>query len=126
MIDITKLKTEEKESLVRQRYHQIENSLDERSRRMFAATEAQSLGYGGNVIVSRAIGISVETIARGQRELREIEEGGNIALAPGRVRKKGGGRKRKSDEPELLKTLREIVESGISVAVDGPQPKASD
>ena len=111
MIDITKLKTEEKESLVRQRYHQIENSLDERSRRMFAATEAQSLGYGGNVIVSRAIGISVETIARGQRELREIEEGGNIALAPGRVRKKGGGRKRKSDEPELLKTLREIVES---------------
>ena len=111
MIDITKLKTEEKIRLVSQRYNQIESSLDERSRRLFAATEAQSLGYGGNVIVSRAIGISVDTIARGRRELTEIDEGKSDMLAPGRVRKNGGGRKRKSEEPGLLKTLREIVES---------------
>ncbi len=111
MVDITKLDTEEKERLVRQRYRKIANSLDERSRRLFAATEAQSLGYGGNVIVSRATGLSVETIARGRKELKRIEEGKEEVLAPGRVRRKGGGRKRKADEPGLLQTLREIVES---------------
>jgi hypothetical protein len=110
MTNITKLETEEKIRYVRGRYQQIQNSLDERSRRLFAATEAQSLGYGGNTIVSRAIGINVATIARGRQELKEIEERRGDLLEAGRVRKKGGGRKRKADESGLLQTLREIVE----------------
>jgi hypothetical protein len=113
MIDITRLDIEEKEQLVRQRYNQIASSLDERSRRLFAATEASSLGYGGIAIVCRALNIARKTIDRGLWELKGIEEEkrDDLELEPGRIRRKGGGRKRKAEAPGLLEALREIVES---------------
>ena len=55
--------------------------LDERARRLVAANEAQSLGYGGVCAVQRACGMSRVTIAKG---LREIAEG--IPLPEGRIR----------------------------------------
>jgi hypothetical protein len=111
MTDITKLETEEKIRYVSRRYQRIKKSLDERSRRLFAATESQSLGYGGDTIVNRATGISVATVAKGRRELKEIEESKSDILETGRVRRKGGGRKRKAEEWGLLQPLRELVES---------------
>ena len=41
----------------------------ERSRRVWAATEAQAIGYGGTAMVARATGIAASTIQRGLREL---------------------------------------------------------
>jgi hypothetical protein len=41
----------------------------ERSRRVWAATEARAIGYGGIALVERATGISRATIQRGIREL---------------------------------------------------------
>ena len=111
MIEITKLKKEEKVAYVSRRYRRVASSLDERSRRLFAATESQSLGYGGDTIVSLATGISVATVAKGRQELIEIEESKSEILEAGRVRRRGGGRKRKAEESGLLQTLREIVES---------------
>jgi len=61
----------------------------ERSRRVWAATEARAVGYGGIALVERATGISRSTIHRG---LRELEVG--ATLAPERSRKTGAGRKR--------------------------------
>ncbi len=111
MVNITKHKKEEKIEYVSRRYNQVASSLDERSRRLFAATESQTLGYGGDTIVNLATGISVATVAKGRQELKEIEESKGEILEAGRVRRRGGGRKRKAEEPGLLQTLREILES---------------
>jgi len=62
--------------------------LDERTRRLMAASEAQSLGYGGISQVRRACGLSRKAIAKG---IQEIAEG--TAPPPGRVRRPGAGRK---------------------------------
>lgn len=61
----------------------------ERSRRVWAATDAQAIGHGGIAVVERATGISRATIQRGLRE-RESGE----PLAPERTRQRGAGRKR--------------------------------
>ena len=45
--------------------------LNERSRRMLAATEALGIGYGGVSLVSRACGLSRVTITKGISELAE-------------------------------------------------------
>ena len=80
--------------------------LNERSRRLWAATEARALGHGGIAVVERATGISRSTIQRGLREL----ESGEV-LDPDRVRRPGGGRKRAVDKDEtLLSDLDALVE----------------
>jgi hypothetical protein len=60
--------------------------LDERARRLFAASEARQLGHGGVSMVSRACGLSRVTITKGLRELDDMP------LSAGRVRRVGGGR----------------------------------
>jgi transposase len=93
-------------ALIRRKYQQLRHSLNERSRRVWAATEAQALGYGGASVVARATGISRSTIMRG---LREMEEGGDAQ--PGRVRRPGGGRKRVEEvDPGLSVALESLVE----------------
>ena len=62
--------------------------LDERTRRLMAASEARALGYGGVSLVHRACGLSRLAIAHG---IRDIEEG--TALLAGRIRRPGSGRK---------------------------------
>ena len=62
--------------------------LDERARRIMAASEAMSLGHGGVSIVSRACGLSRNVIHKG---IGEIQQG--VTLPVGRVRRVGAGRK---------------------------------
>jgi hypothetical protein len=70
----------------------------ERSRRLWAATEAQALGYGGIAGVARATGLAAATISRGLAEL-----GAGAPLPVDRVRQPGGGRKRATThQPTLL------------------------
>jgi len=45
--------------------------MDERSRRLFAATEALALGYGGVTTVATVTGIARSTINRGITELKD-------------------------------------------------------
>ena len=56
MIDIAPIKA---------RFEALAPILDERGRRLFAASEARAAGHGGVVAVSRAIGIARSTIGRG-------------------------------------------------------------
>src|SRR5882724_11188664 len=66
----------------------------------------RALGRGGISAVARATGISEETIRRGVRELERGEH-----LAPGRVRRPGGGRKRLTHtDPTLLADLEGLVD----------------
>ena len=79
--------------------------LDERTRRIMAANEAMTLGYGGVSAVREACGLSRKAIAKG---IEEIKSG--TVLAPGRVRREGAGRKAiTAGDPKLLDTLDRLV-----------------
>ena len=102
----------ELEAKIRARYERIQGSLNERARRLFAASEAVAHGWGGIAAVFRATGIAPRTIGAGIRELREIEEGREPAELRGRVRRPGGGRKKAKDkDPGLLPELKRLVEA---------------
>ena len=74
--------------VIRVRFVFLSPHLDDRARRLFAASEARAAGYGGVAAVSRATGVAASTIGRGLRELAAA-----IGLEAGRVRRPGGGRK---------------------------------
>jgi hypothetical protein len=69
--------------------NRLVQTLDERNRRQFVGLWATHLGRGGVQQMARITGLSRTTILRGQRELADA-----AAVAPGRVRAAGGGRKR--------------------------------
>jgi transposase len=92
---------------VRRKYRSLEAHLNERTRRLWAASEATVLGHGGVSLVAEAIGVERNTIMAGIRELA-----GTLESAPqGRVRKTGGGRKKLAQKDDtLLKDLEDLVE----------------
>ena len=89
-----------------QKFHVMWPVLDERARRVVAATEALSLGYGGVSLVSRASGLSRQTITQG---IREIKAG--LSDLSGRVRRPGAGRKPIAvSDPTILSSLEAIID----------------
>ena len=94
------------ERLIETKYKMLLTSFTERTRRLWAATEARMAGRGGFAAVVRATGISPTTLAKAGRELGERDP-----LPPERVRRSGGGRKRtESLDPDVLPTLERLVE----------------
>lgn len=90
---------------LRRKFLDVWSLLDERSRRLMAASEARSLGYGGVSKVRRASGLSRKAIVKGMREI----SGGNTM--PGRIRRPGAGRKKITEsDPKLLASLEHLVE----------------
>ena len=91
---------------IRTKYHYISFCLNERSRRMWAATEAKSFGRGGITVVSEGTGIDPKTIRKGLLELDEKQR------APAnRIRRTGGGRKKLTKtHNNLLDDLESLVE----------------
>jgi len=83
------------------KYNLIKNEFDERSRRLWAASEAVAIGHGGISAVARATGIAESTIRIGKRELKEKPPKA-IELASRRIRRKGGGRKNLTDHDNAL------------------------
>ena len=96
--------------LLRAKFESLAPVLNERARRIWAATEARAAGYGGITWVSRATGISYSTIVRG---IKELESG--QTTQPGRIRRTGGGRKKNlQKDPTLLADLEGLVEPTAS------------
>ena len=82
--------------------------LDERTRRIMAASEAKALGYGGVSLVRRACGLSRKAIAKG---ICEIQEGSTVTQGEGRIRKPGAGRKPITvTDPQLVTALEELID----------------
>jgi hypothetical protein len=73
--------------MIRAKYVALEGVLDERARRLWAATESRTVGYGGDAVVASATGLARATIRAGREELKK----GDIVV--GRQRRLGGGRK---------------------------------
>jgi len=83
------------EKQVARRFALLASEMDERMRRLFAAAESLTIGYGGVSIVSRATGVSRHAIDAGVEELKQARRLGKRGdAAEGRIRKKGGGRKK--------------------------------
>ena len=94
------------ESKIAERFEGLGPELNERQRRIWAATEARSLGRGGIAAVARATGISEDTVGRGIKELRA-----GVRLEPGQVRRRGAGRPALTvSDPTLLGDLERLVD----------------
>jgi hypothetical protein len=78
------------EAAVRQRFAKLKMTLNERQRRLWAAAEAKSAGYGGVSLVHRATRISRRAIHAGLKELPAKRD----ALPLQWVRRPGAGRSR--------------------------------
>src|SRR5215467_1668141 len=97
------------EAVIREKFVVLAPVMDERTRRLWAATEAKALGHGGPTLVARARGISRSTLHLG---LRELEHAASRPLTHGHgVRRPGGGRKALTEhEPTLVTPLAALVE----------------
>ena len=94
------------EQVIREKFQQLRPILNEQQKRLWAATEAMHLGYGGVSIVQRATNLSRSTIHIGINELQQGLSKQQIE----RVRSKGGGRNSIEETyPQLLTELQELL-----------------
>jgi len=90
--------------------------LDERQRRLYAATEAKRLGWGGMRRIELITGMDWRGIRRGMNELAA----GESALPPGRVRESGGGRPTiEQSKPGIKAALQALVEGDTAGDPEG-------
>jgi len=95
---------------IRQKYLALSPVMDEHMRRLWVATEASALGWGGVTAVSLATGVTRNTIAAGLRELerRRAHSEENLAV---RIRRPGAGRKLLTEtDPGLQQALDVLVD----------------
>jgi hypothetical protein len=97
------------EAVVREKFVALAPVMDERTRRLWAATEAKALGHGGPTLVARATGIARSTLYLG---LHELEHPGRGPVPQGHgVRRQGGGRRALTEQdPTLVTALEALVE----------------
>ena len=92
---------------IKRRFELLARYLDERRRRLWAASEALAIGRGGASTVARATGVSRRVIGEGIKELTA----GPSSAGTVRIRRPGGGRKRTTDkDPTLREDLERLVE----------------
>lgn len=91
------------------RWLRVLSTLNEYQARLFVAAKALELGRSGIARVARLTGMSRPAIYRGLAEVQ-----GKRAVRPvadGRIRKRGGGRKRVEEvDPEIQRQLKRILE----------------
>jgi hypothetical protein len=88
----------------------MQNHLDERGRRVWAASEAEVLGHGGVTIVHEATGMSRSAITQGLAEMAHPQD----AAPPDRVRMAGGGRKKITEKyPRYERELESLLDTSV-------------
>jgi hypothetical protein len=93
------------EATIVAKYSDISTVLDERGRRLWAATESRAIGYGGDAVVSAATGLARQTIRNGRRELADGVE------VTRRVRRPGAGRPGiEQTQPGIKEALEQLVD----------------
>ena len=95
----------ELEATIVEKYAAVEAFLDERGRRIWAATESRAIGYGGDALVSDATGLPRPTTRAGRREL----ESGRVER--GRIRRAGAGRPSiEQSQPGIKQAQKKLVD----------------
>ena len=113
-------------SVIRKKYRRISHCLDEKSRRIWCATEALAIKEGGVAMVHAATGVSRPTIYAGIEELegkrgRKRKKRRRRKKTNGRIRKRGGGAKSISNKtPEVLQALETLIEPETKGDPQGP------
>jgi len=93
------------EKTLKEKHKTIGPHLDEKTRRLWAATEARSIGWGGIAMVAKVTKMSPITIRAGLQDII------NEDLPTNRIRRTGGGRKKVTEKmPDLMEALEELVE----------------
>ena len=104
MIDVAIIET------LKKKYEYLRESLDEKSRRLWGASEAIALGHGGIAAVSKATRMAESTIRLGKNELQQ-KKNDAMEQEPRRVRRAGGGRKSLMEQDaQLMNALDALVE----------------
>ncbi len=107
--------SENEQVRLQKKFAEIWPLLDERARRLLAASEARAWGYGGVSRVHRACGLSRKAIAKG---IGEIAAG---TVLVGRIRRAGAGRKKLTEhDPRLLVALERCIEPGTRGDPESP------
>jgi hypothetical protein len=102
--------------IVKKKYESIREWLNEKSRRIWAASEAEASGYGGLTTVREATGIDYHTIRKGISGLEEKKQSDTA-----RICKKGGGRKKLTEkQPDILKAIEKPVDSSSGGNPESP------
>jgi hypothetical protein len=95
---------------IQRRFRSLAPFLDERMRRLVAASESEAIGYGGVSVVARATGVSRRAITEGVKELKKPKSH-KARLEEARIRRRGAGRKRTVDkDSSLLEDLDRLVD----------------
>jgi hypothetical protein len=95
---------------IKTRYEALSWTMDERMRRLWAASEAKSLGHGGVMAVFKATGISRQTIYVGLQEIEDKELPSPEEPRP-RIRRAGAGPPTTIEKyPNILKVLESLVD----------------
>ena len=106
MGDDVGMETEDIIETLRKKFERVSGVLDERGRRVWAAAEADALGYGGQSLVASATGLARTTIHR-----EGIRQAMDQQPPRDRIRRVGGGRKKLTvDQPELRSALEALVD----------------
>lgn len=93
---------------ISKRYAKFSPVLDERMRRLWAGMESSVIGFGGVAAVSKATGLSRNTIVRGEKEIEEIK-GKEVKIIG--IRQPGGGRKKAiAIDPNIKDDLSKLIE----------------
>ena len=88
------------------KFNQLNFCLNEKSKRLWAATEAKSIGKGGISIVHKATGIDFKTIRKGIKELEQ-----SVDSRDNHIRRAGGGRKKiKDTNSSIITDLEKLVD----------------
>ena len=94
------------ELAIGERFRLMAPELNERQRRLWAASEARAAGRGGITATARARGMAIDTVRKG---IAELESGERLEV--GRVRRPGGGRKSLLErDPTILDDIERLVD----------------
>jgi Rhodopirellula transposase DDE domain len=94
------------EAAIGERFRSMAPELNERQRRLWAASEARAAGRGGVTATARATGLAIDTIRKG---IAELESGERLDSGP--VRRRGGGRRSLLEsDPTILDDIERLVD----------------